>query len=153
MLDHKYNDRLNNIVDDMMVQFPRIARKMIIATRAKNMPVSSDIQVRLLEGLMTGPMKPSEISSVHCISRPNVTTLITKLIENGLVERSHDEKDRRVIHINITEKGKKIAYRRRKVVKEYMLKIFNQLNEDEIENTFAAVEAYRDILVRFNDII
>jgi len=98
-------------------------------------------------------MKPSEISRIHCISKPNVTTLISKLIENGLAERSHDEKDRRVIYINITEKGKKVAYRRRKIVKEYMSKIFDQLDEDEIEDTFAAVEAYRDILVRFNDII
>ncbi|MFA5065890.1 MAG: MarR family transcriptional regulator [Dehalococcoidia bacterium] len=153
MLDQKYNDRLNNLVDDMMVQFPRIARKMIIATRAKKAPVSSDIQLRLLEGLIAGPMKPSEISRIHCISKPNVTTLISKLIENGLAERSHDEKDRRVIYINITEKGKKVAYRRRKIVKEYMSKIFDQLDEDEIEDTFAAVEAYRDILVRFNDII
>lgn len=153
MLDQKYNDRLNNLVDDMMVQFPRIARKLIIATRAKKAPVSSDIQARLLEGLITGPMKPSEISRVHCISKPNVTTLISKLIESGLAERSHDEKDRRVIYINITDKGKKIAYRRRKIVKEYMSKIFDQLGEDEIEDTFVAVEAYRDILVRFNDII
>jgi len=153
MLDHKYNDRLNNLVDDMMVQLPRIARKMIIATRAKKAPVSSDIQARLLEGLIAGPMKPSEISRVHCISKPNVTTLISKLIENGLAERSHDEKDRRVIYITITDKGKQIAYRRRKIVKEYMSKIFDRLDKDEIEDTFVAVEAYRDILIRFNDIM
>ncbi len=153
MLDHKYNDRLNNLVDDMMVQFPRIASKLIIATRAKKAPVSSDIQARLLEGLIAGPMKPSEISRVHCISKPNVTTLISKLIENGLAERSHDEKDRRVIYITITDKGKQIAYRRRKIVKEYMSKIFDRLDKDEIEDTFVAVEAYRDILIRFNDIM
>jgi len=136
-----------------MVQFPRITRKMLIATRAKKAPVSSDIQVRLLEGLMTGPMKPSEISHVHCISKPNVTTLISKLIENGFALRSHDEKDRRVIYISITEKGKKIVYRRRKIVKDYVMKIFDKWDKDEIEDTFKAVEAYRDILVRFNDIM
>ncbi len=153
MLDHEYNARLNNLIDDLMVLFPRLFRKTLIATKVKTMPVSSDMQVRLLEGLITGPMKPSEISRVHCISRPNVTTLISKLIDSGFAQRSHDEQDRRVIYISITEKGKKVVYRRRKIIKEYILKVFDKLDKDEIEDTFSAVEAYRDILIRFNDIM
>ena len=153
MLDNEYNVRMNNLIDDIMVQFPRIARKVMVATKSKTMPLSSDLQSRLLEGLMTGPMKPSEISRFHCISKPNVTTLISKLIESGLAQRSHDEQDRRVIYVTITDKGKKIVYRRRRIIKEYILKVFNQLDADDIEDTFSAMEKYRDTLVWFNKIM
>jgi len=39
-------------------------------------------------------------------SKPNMTTIIDKLITEGLVSRLPDEKDRRIIRIMITDKGK-----------------------------------------------
>ena len=151
MLDNEYNVRLNNVFDDVMVQFPIVARKIIIATKSKKSPFSSAMRVRLLATLMEGPMKPSDISQLHCISRPNVTTLINKLIEGGLVQRIHDEKDRRVIYITITDKGKKAALRDRKIVKEYTLKMFDRL--DAIEDVISAMEKFRNLLIKMNSIM
>ena len=42
MLDSEYNVRLNAVIDDVMVQFPTFARKVLIATKAKKSPVSSE---------------------------------------------------------------------------------------------------------------
>jgi DNA-binding MarR family transcriptional regulator len=153
-MENEYNVRLNNLIDDVMVQFPMVARKILIATRAKKQPVSSALQVRLLEGLMISPMKPSDISQVHCISKPNVTTLIGKLIDEGFAQRSHDEKDRRVIYVSITDKGKKAVLRYRKIVKEYLLNtVFGQLSADEVEDVLASMAKFRSLLMKINSVI
>jgi DNA-binding MarR family transcriptional regulator len=153
VLDSEFNVRLNTVIDDVMVQFPIVARKILIATKAKTSPVSSGIKFRLLEGLMASRMTPSEISQLHYISKPNVTTLISKLIEGGLAQRTHDERDRRVIYVSITDKGKKTVLRNRKIVKEYLLKIFDQLNADEIEDVFSAMAKFRNLLIKMNNIL
>jgi DNA-binding MarR family transcriptional regulator len=154
IMDNEYNARLNNIIDDIMVQFPMVARKIMIATKSKPQTVSSGMQIRLLEGLMICPMKPSEISQVHGISRPNVTTLIGKLIDQGLAQRSHDENDRRVVFISITDKGKRATLRYRKFVKEYLLnKVFNQINPDEVEEVLASMAKFRSLLIKVNSLI
>lgn len=44
----------------------------------------------------------SEIGRKVCISKSNMTSLIDKLVEEGLVERSPYKNDRRVINISIT---------------------------------------------------
>lgn len=153
ILDNEYTVRLNNVFDDVMVQFPIVARKILIATKSKTSPVSSAMQIRLLIGLMAGPMTPSEISQLHFISKPNVTTMISKLMEGGLAQRSHDEKDRRVIYVTITDKGKKAVLRDQKIVKEYLLKVFDRLDASEIEDVFSAMEKYRNLLIKMNSII
>ena len=152
MLDNEHNVRLNGLIDDILVQFPLMARKVALTTRMKTLPVSSVMQFRVLEVLTAGPMTPSEISRVHCISKPNVTTLISKLIEGGFAKRSHDEKDRRVIYVTITDKGKKVVQRKRKIGKEYILKAFDQFNKDETEEIFSAVEKLRNLLIKLNNI-
>src|ERR1035437_4927441 len=52
-----------------------------------------------------GELSMSEIGEKLFISKPNVTTLIDKLIENGFTERLPDKSDRRIIKIRITKKG------------------------------------------------
>jgi DNA-binding MarR family transcriptional regulator len=153
MLDNEYNARLSTVIDDVMVQFPVVARKILIATRAKKSPVSSGMQLRLLDGLMASPMTPSDISQLHCISKPNVTTLISKLIEGGFAQRSHGEKDRRVIYVSITDKGKKAVLRNRRIVRQYLLKIFDQLDADEVEDILTGTARFRNLLIKMNKLI
>jgi len=47
----------------------------------------------------------SAIGKQLIIAKQNMTTLIDRLMNDGLVERRYDTKDRRIINILITEKG------------------------------------------------
>lgn len=152
-MDRESSIRLSEVYDDATVLFPIVARKILMATKSKKSPVSSGIQFRLLEGLMACPMTPTDISYLHLISKPNVTTLISKLIDGGFATRSHDENDRRVIYVSITEKGKKVVLRYRAVVKKYLLKVWEQLDADEIEDVIAAMSKFHNLLIQMNNII
>ena len=48
-----------------------------------------------------------EVAKKLFISTPNMTKLLNKLIDEGMIERIPGEKDRRIININLTEKGSK----------------------------------------------
>ncbi|HET7578678.1 MAG TPA: MarR family transcriptional regulator [Bacillales bacterium] len=54
-------------------------------------------------------MKVSEISELLNVTSPGVTQLIKGLEENGMVERKMDQKDRRVVRVRLTEKGKSVT--------------------------------------------
>ncbi len=69
-----------------------------------------------------GEIPTSEIAKQLFMSKPQMTKEIDKLIEMGLVERYPDKKDRRIINIGLTEKGKeflkKFMEQRKAVLKE-----------------------------------
>ena len=63
-------------------------------------------QFAVLEALYhLGHMTQGEISLKVLKSGSNMTTVIDNLERDGLVRRERDEKDRRVIHVHLTEAG------------------------------------------------
>jgi MarR family 2-MHQ and catechol resistance regulon transcriptional repressor len=63
-------------------------------------------QFAVLEALHhLGPMTQGEISAKVLKSGSNMTTVIDNLERDGLVRRARDEKDRRVIHVHLTDEG------------------------------------------------
>lgn len=63
-------------------------------------------QFAVLESLYhLGHMTQGEISSKVLKSGSNMTTVIDNLERDGFVRRERDEKDRRVIHVHLTEAG------------------------------------------------
>ncbi|GHU70816.1 MarR family transcriptional regulator [Clostridia bacterium] len=53
----------------------------------------------------TGSMSVSEISRRLGIAKPNITPLVDRLIEVGLVDRQRDTVDRRVVNVVIMPEG------------------------------------------------
>lgn len=66
-------------------------------------------------------IKISEISNRMHVTSPTITQLVTSLEEHGLVVRKMDQKDRRSVKVNLTEKGFIMA----KEAEEDMLASFN----------------------------
>ena len=63
-------------------------------------------QFAVLESLYhIGSMTQGEISQKVLKSGSNITTVIDNLERDGLVKRERDAKDRRVIHVHLTEAG------------------------------------------------
>ena len=56
----------------------------------------------------------SDIGKMLRVATPTATQLINSLETAGYVERTRDEKDRRVVHINLTSAGEKVIKTARK---------------------------------------
>src|SRR5437016_14119783 len=55
-----------------------------------------------------GPMTLGDIAKKHLKSPNNMTSVVDTMERSGLVERRRCDKDRRVIYVDITDKGREI---------------------------------------------
>jgi DNA-binding MarR family transcriptional regulator len=101
--------------------------------------------LRILE--RTGPLPISAIGKRLLIAKQNMTTLIDRLINDGLVERRNDAADRRVIHIAIREKG--IGFLRESMLglKNVVKRNVSDLSDEDIESLHTALRAIRNVVV------
>jgi DNA-binding MarR family transcriptional regulator len=61
--------------------------------------------LRILRGADSSRLACSEIAERMVARDPDVTRLVDRLAERGLVDRVRDQKDRRVVHVGITRAG------------------------------------------------
>jgi len=78
--------------------------------------------LRILNGA-NQPLKVQTIKERMIDRAPNATRLMDKLCAKKLIERLNSETDRRIVHIEITNKGKKL-----------LKEISNDFNDDLIKN-------------------
>ncbi|MDP8216924.1 MAG: MarR family transcriptional regulator [Candidatus Kaelpia imicola] len=83
---------------------------------------------------LQGPLKMKDIAAELNISLPAATGLIDRLYSIKTIERIYDKKDRRVIYIKITEKGKKMVKDIRLEREKEIIALFSKLTERERED-------------------
>ncbi|SCZ79736.1 MarR family winged helix-turn-helix transcriptional regulator [Acidaminobacter hydrogenoformans] len=90
-------------------------------------------QMELLYFINTEGEKPmSYYGSKLMISKPNLTVLADKLIEEGYIERVLSPADRRVVMLRLTVKGRNFFQRQRALVTELMLEKLEDFSDPEI---------------------
>jgi len=87
-----------------------------------------------------------ELSKNAQVAMPSMTEMVDKLENHGIAERYRDEKDRRVVKVRLTSKGKglrkEFMQRRLKEMKE----IFGELSEIELNDLIESLKRARRIL-------
>ncbi len=151
-LRSEINNNISQAFDNLNIAFPVMVRKIMFATMLKTKTGFSNMEAWVLEGLVTSGWNPSEISRMFSISKPNVTTLINRLDEGGYVKRTHDDKDRRVIRISVTDKGRRLIIKRQKIVKKYVLNTFAKLSDDELIEISKALSNFSNLVTRLNEL-
>lgn len=141
------DERLDKMVDNLYLFFPLFRKKLFKHKRRSHegkMPHSYYHVLKILDKHGNLPM--SKIGKNIHISKSNMTSLIDKLVENGLAERLPDQNDRRVINISITPKGKDVLKDWRKNSNNEIKKSLSVLSEEDLETFYVSVENIKDIL-------
>ena len=116
-------------------------------SHGKTMKNPLNMQLRMLIMLThAGMMQPSDIGIRMGISKPNVSALTDKLIVLGYVERRPDDKDRRVIHIAITARGRKFLANRLQLVRKGIKYNLSVLGPDDLESLYEALDTFKRII-------
>ncbi len=146
------DERLNRLVDDFYLLNP-LFRKTLLQYKKilkhKKMPPSNYRVLGILNKRGAIPM--SEIGRKVCISKSNMTSLIDKLVEEGLAERLPDKNDRRVINIVITEKGHEQVNNWRKYQNKAIKRKLSGLNNEDLEKLYESMENIKNILIKIRD--
>ena len=136
---------------------PDLARRLGIATvrlaRVLRQQDEGELTPTLRSALATidreGPLTLGELATAEHIAPPTVTKVVGKLEERGLVERTADEVDRRVIRVEVTAAGRTLLDVDRRRRASWLTARLDELDDDER----AAVEAAVPVLERLTGLV
>lgn len=134
----------NNIVDRILDELePLVARQRRALARQGCLRAISSTQLHVLFMLMSdGPSTMSHLAESLNVSLPNVTGLIDRMVEHGLVERGRDSDDRRVVTVSTTAAGRtaveEIDLVRRRALAELLTRLEPSQQEQALQ-IFAAL--------------
>ncbi|BBG26533.1 MarR family winged helix-turn-helix transcriptional regulator [Sulfuracidifex tepidarius] len=94
----------------------------------------SPLDLGIIKTLSISTYTPAKIANVLGVSRSAMTYAIDRLEEMGLVMRTRSEEDRRVIQLELTEKGKKTLMRAQKIYNDITREKLNILSEKEVNS-------------------
>jgi DNA-binding MarR family transcriptional regulator len=75
----------------------------------------------------------TELAEHFDLSKPTVNEVINKFEENGFIEKTKSEEDKRVVYISLTEMGRTLATTNILESKRAVEKIFNTLSSREVK--------------------
>ncbi len=101
-------------------------------------PGSQSYIVFLLE--RKGPQKMSDLAESLRLTPGAVTIASDKLIEQGFIERLRDNDDRRVIYLQITDKGKETLEQLRDQGRKAMKAVFSNLSNTDLQHLIKTFE-------------
>ena len=121
------NGRSGNEVDKQIKEIIQLIRKLVRARElyTKELIKKYQLSASQLHCILVlnemGPIPPSKIAQHIMVNSSTVTGVIDRLEHKGFLERVRNSKDRRVITITLTEKGKELANNAPLPVQERMI--------------------------------
>jgi len=82
---------------------------------------------------MNGPKKMTEAANELQISVGTLTVAIDKLVRKGYVSRVRSEKDRRIVHIALTDSGRDVVHEHDMYHEEMVSEATSALNDEEMD--------------------
>jgi MarR family 2-MHQ and catechol resistance regulon transcriptional repressor len=87
-----------------------------------------------------------EVADCLSITPPSVTALIDPLVENRYILRDADTKDRRIVHLSLSDKGQQILKKNLLLARKEVNEVLNQMEEEEIDNLYSGMSHLLKIL-------
>jgi DNA-binding MarR family transcriptional regulator len=95
----------------------------------------------------TGPLSLSKLSKHVFLSPSMITSIVDQLEKKELVLRTRKSTDRRVIMIELTEKGKEVVKTAPPSFQEQLTSSLNHLKEEEKKSLFDTLNKFLSIIV------
>lgn len=96
-------------------------------------PHISPGHIQVMIALARGPHSVGRLAEVIGVSRPAATQLVDRLVEHGMVERRHDEGDRRVVLVDYAPGEREIARRIVAARRRPLERAIEQMTDEEAE--------------------
>lgn len=132
---------------------PRLRKKMH-ATSRQNPAVDgatryTPAQIDTLYTIATRPeWRMSDLSARLQVSAGSLTTMVNRLIDAGVVERSRSQQDRRVVIVRLNETGEALVKANRDQFMDNLKELMADLPQTEKDRLAAAVGTMIEILVK-----
>jgi DNA-binding MarR family transcriptional regulator len=115
---------LTEQLDDVVLALLRTAT----ADRAELSLTAASVLGRLQRH---GPARLTELAAAEGITQPSTTTLVARLVAQGLVERAGDPRDGRAVVLSLTPAGAALLARRRETRTDRLAPLLAGLSSDD----------------------
>lgn len=78
-----------------------------------------------------GPLTLGRLAELERVAPPSITKLVAKLLADGLVVRTVDPQDRRIVHIATTDRGAKLMAESRRRKTAWLASRIGRLDDDQ----------------------
>lgn len=119
--------RIMELQDSLCFEFQKMFKEEGLTLAQYNM-------LRILRGVENGRLPCHEIKRRLIQQVPDITRLVDRLEDAGLVYRKRCENDRRVIYIEISQKGLHQLAKLDEPVEELHQRQFSDMSEEELSN-------------------
>ena len=79
-------------------------------------------------------VNPTHLANTQQVSKNTISSLLRSLEEQGFIERTLDQDDRRQFHIRLTEAGRQLVRDSLPVHITFLNQLTNELSRDEVNN-------------------
>jgi DNA-binding MarR family transcriptional regulator len=115
-------------------------------------PLHREVSLPQLHVLMMlqerGRMMVSELAGLLHISMPSASSIVDRVEENGLVLRTRDAADRRVVYVEVTDRGRGLVEELMGLKQESMQRLFGAMTDEELRDIVRGLQAVRATLQR-----
>lgn len=128
------------LINEEIISIEENLRMICWKVKKKGREILSEVEITppqfnaLLYLIKDGDLTIGELSQKMFLACSTVTDLLDRMERNGLVKRVKDEKDRRIVRIQVLDKGRKVKesvlLRRRLFLKE----IFVDYDDEQIKS-------------------
>ncbi|MBA2873746.1 MarR family winged helix-turn-helix transcriptional regulator [Thermaerobacillus caldiproteolyticus] len=88
----------------------------------------------------------TELASVFGVNKSAITAMMNRLVDKGLIQRTRDENDRRVVYLTLTEKGNEWFVKTEEKIHKLVESLIMKFSEQEIESFIQTYEKLARIL-------
>lgn len=104
---------------------------------------TSVLEYRILRILVeTGRKTMANLADLNFVTQAWITGMADRMEEKGYVKRARSSEDRRVIYVELTEKGQIFIEKMRKVHDEFLKDLFSFIQPEESELLANAIEKF-----------
>jgi len=93
------------------------------------------------------PCKTSDLSEAFSVSPGSMSIMLNSLVDDGFIERLHDDTDRRVILLRLTSKGETLVTEIYEKILSKLEKIVSKLSCEEIRQLNALIEKVQQMVL------
>ena len=121
---------INDVLVNLFNEILRLEEEAIITDKYKDI---SNNDMHIIEAVGLGGGNMSSIAAKLKITVGSLTTSMNSLVKKGYTRRERSEKDRRVVYIYLTDKGRKAYDHHAEFHRQMVEAAMSELSEEEIQ--------------------
>lgn len=134
--------------DNILSTYNKLSRSLYTLKISKSSLTSSQVQL-MMYFTDQDSFSMSELSKMLGVAASTVTVMVDRLEQRGLLIRNRNKQDRRVVHITLSTRGKRILRQLMKVRRQKLEKFLLELSWEEQVQFNDSIKTATDFLMRY----